>query len=113
MWSSSAGLESHDWQPRSAQIEITSYVLLALFRRGSLVEGIDLMKWLSKQRNHLGGYGTTQVTLHLFLLLEKVIFNCAARNTIQTQVFSILMCDVLKCVMVELLQVKFSCCMIN
>lgn len=62
MWRSSAGLGSHDGQPRSAQIEMTSYVLLALFRRGSLVEGIDLMKWLSVQRNHLGGYGTTQVT---------------------------------------------------
>lgn len=62
MWSSSAGLESHDWQPRSAQIEMTSYVLMAFFRRGSLVEGIGLMKWLSEQRNHLGGYGTTQVT---------------------------------------------------
>lgn len=66
MWRSSAGLESHDGQPRSAQIEMTSYVLLALFRRGSLVEGIDLMKWLSVQRNHLGGYGTTQVTRHPF-----------------------------------------------
>lgn len=60
-WSSSVGLESHDWQPRSAQIEMTSYVLLAFFRRGSLVEGIGLMKWLSEQRNHLGGFGTTQV----------------------------------------------------
>lgn len=66
MWRSSADLESHDGQPRSAQIEMTSYVLLALFRRGSLVEGIDLMKWLSVQRNHLGGYGTTQVTSHPF-----------------------------------------------
>lgn len=64
MWSSSAGLESHDWQPRSAQMEMTSYVLLAFFRRGSLVEGIGLMKWLSEQRNHLGGYGTTQVERH-------------------------------------------------
>ncbi|XP_075883602.1 CD109 antigen-like [Nelusetta ayraudi] len=63
MWSSSAGLESHDWQPRSAQIEMTSYVLMAFFRRGSLVEGIGLMKWLSGQRNHLGGYGTTQDTV--------------------------------------------------
>lgn len=71
MWSSSAGLESHDWQPRSAQIEMTSYVLLALFRRGSFVEGIDLMKWLSEQRNQLGGYGTTQVTLYLFSVMQQ------------------------------------------
>ncbi|XP_076605206.1 CD109 antigen-like [Chaetodon auriga] len=63
MWSSSAGLESHGWQPRSAQIEMTSYVLLALRQRGSLVEGIMLMKWLSRQRNHLGGFGTTQDTI--------------------------------------------------
>lgn len=61
MWRSSAGLESNDWHVRSAQIEMASYVLLALFRRGSLVEGITLLKWLSKQRNYLGGYGTTQV----------------------------------------------------
>lgn len=67
MWSSSAGLESHDWQPRSAQVEMTSYAMLALYRRGSLVEGIHLMKWLSRQRSHLGGYGTTQVTPFLLL----------------------------------------------
>lgn len=72
MWSSSAVLESHDWQPRSAQIEMTSYVLLALIRRGSFVEGIDLMKWLSEQRNHLGGYGTTQVTLCLFSFMQQI-----------------------------------------
>ncbi|XP_069392339.1 CD109 antigen-like isoform X2 [Paralichthys olivaceus] len=63
MWTSSAGLNSRDWQPYSAQIEMASYVLLALFRRASLLEGIALMKWLSKQRNHLGGFGTTQDTV--------------------------------------------------
>ncbi len=82
IWGSSAGLESRDWQPRSAQIEMASYVLLARFRRGSLVEGFALMKWLSKQRNHLGGYGTTQVTLHLFFCyLKKLLFIYAAGNT--------------------------------
>lgn len=61
MWTSSAGMGSDARQARSAQIEMTSYVLLALFRRGSFNEAIELMKWLSMQRNHLGGYGTTQV----------------------------------------------------
>nr|XP_046269872.1 CD109 antigen-like [Scatophagus argus] len=60
---SSAGLKSHDWQPHSAQIEMASYVLMALITHGNLVEGIELMKWLSNQRNHLGGYGTTQDTV--------------------------------------------------
>ncbi|XP_029316719.1 CD109 antigen-like [Cottoperca gobio] len=74
IWTSSAGLESHDGQPRSAQIEMTSYVLLALYRRGSLVEGIELLKWLSKQRNHLGGYGTTQDTI---VALQALAFYAA------------------------------------
>nr|XP_040056472.1 CD109 antigen isoform X1 [Gasterosteus aculeatus aculeatus] len=63
MWGSSAGLGSHGWQPRSAQIEMASYVLLALYKRGSFVDGFEMLKWLSRQRNHLGGYGTTQDTV--------------------------------------------------
>ncbi|XP_056249879.1 CD109 antigen-like [Seriola aureovittata] len=63
MWRSSDGLKSHDWQPRSVQIEMASYVLLAFFRRGTLIEGIAILKWLSKQRNHLGSYRTTQDTV--------------------------------------------------
>ncbi|KAM4542793.1 CD109 antigen-like [Odontesthes bonariensis] len=63
MWTSSAGLRSHDWQPHSTQIEMASYVLLALFKRGSFIEGIALMKWLCTQRNHLGSFRTTQDTV--------------------------------------------------
>ncbi|XP_061599290.1 CD109 antigen [Cololabis saira] len=63
MWASSAGLESRDGQPRSAQIEMTSYVLLARFKLGSIFDEIALMKWLSAQRSHLGGFGTTQDTV--------------------------------------------------
>ncbi|XP_036065942.1 CD109 antigen-like [Oryzias melastigma] len=64
MWTPSAGLNSHDLsRPQSAQIEMAAYVLLALFVRGSFIEGIALMKWLSIQRNHLGGFGTTQDTV--------------------------------------------------
>lgn len=65
MWRSSAGLDTNDWRVHSTQIEMASYVLLVLFRRGSFIEGIELLKWLSKQRNHLGGYGTTQVREYL------------------------------------------------
>ncbi|XP_035466385.2 CD109 antigen-like [Scophthalmus maximus] len=71
MWTPSAGLNSHEWQPHSAQIEMASYVLLALFRRASLVEGISLLKWLAKQRNALGGYGTTQDTVVAFQALSR------------------------------------------
>ncbi|KAG7226237.1 hypothetical protein INR49_002987, partial [Caranx melampygus] len=63
MWRSSDGLGSHGWQPRSVQIEIVSYVLLAHIGRGTLIDGIALLKWLSKQRNHLGSFRTTQDTV--------------------------------------------------
>lgn len=68
MWSSSAGLQTRDGRPRSAQVEMASYVLLAFIRRGYSEQGIMLMKWLTRQRNHLGGYGTTQVTVQFNLI---------------------------------------------
>uniref|UniRef100_A0AAZ1XBW9 CD109 molecule n=1 Tax=Oreochromis aureus TaxID=47969 RepID=A0AAZ1XBW9_OREAU len=55
----------------SAQIEMASYVLLAHINRGSLFDGITQMKWLSTQRNHLGGYGTTQVRQNSFSLTDS------------------------------------------
>ncbi|XP_014895009.1 CD109 antigen [Poecilia latipinna] len=62
-WSSpDAGLSS-SWQPRSADIEIASYVLLSLYELNRVDEGLSLMQWLSQQRNHLGGYGSTQDTV--------------------------------------------------
>ncbi|KAK5916543.1 hypothetical protein CgunFtcFv8_011517 [Champsocephalus gunnari] len=63
LWTSSASLESHDLEPSSAQIEMASYVLLALYKRGSFVEAIQLLIWLTKQINHIGGYRTTQDTV--------------------------------------------------
>uniref|UniRef100_A0A667Y8Z6 CD109 molecule n=1 Tax=Myripristis murdjan TaxID=586833 RepID=A0A667Y8Z6_9TELE len=60
-WSSlDAGL-SASWQPRSADIEMASYVLLALHELGNITANLGLVKWLSRQRNDLGGYGSTQV----------------------------------------------------
>lgn len=71
MWTSSAGLNSHDLsRVQSAQIEMAAYVLLALFVRGSFIEGIELMKWLSIQTNHLGGFGTTQVRIDFSIHLK-------------------------------------------
>ncbi|KAM9777955.1 CD109 antigen-like [Neosynchiropus ocellatus] len=61
MWSTSAGLKSHDWRPRSTQVEMSSYVALAQFQRGQFSKGIEQVKWLSSQSDHHGGYGTTQV----------------------------------------------------
>uniref|UniRef100_A0A665UQI5 CD109 molecule n=1 Tax=Echeneis naucrates TaxID=173247 RepID=A0A665UQI5_ECHNA len=62
-WSSpDAGLTS-SWQPRSADIEMASYLLLAQHKLGRVADGVGLMRWLSQQRNHRGGFGSTQVQI--------------------------------------------------
>ncbi|XP_062857949.1 CD109 antigen [Trichomycterus rosablanca] len=63
MWSAGGGLVSNSWQPRSSDIEMVSYTMLSLYTLGSVEQGLGLMKWLSQQRNHLGGYGSTQDTI--------------------------------------------------
>ncbi|KAK2864229.1 hypothetical protein Q7C36_003383 [Tachysurus vachellii] len=63
MWSSGGSSVSESWQPRSADIEMASYALLSLYMLGSVEYALSLMKWLSQQRNHLGGYGSTQDTV--------------------------------------------------
>ncbi|ETE63520.1 antigen, partial [Ophiophagus hannah] len=62
-WTSSSSGLSSSWQPRSADIEVAGYALLSHFIQQRLLEGIPIMKWLSKQRNHLGGYSSTQDTI--------------------------------------------------
>lgn len=61
MWSSPAGGLSRSWQPRSADVEMASYLLLSQHTLGLTAEGLQLMKWLSQQRNNRGGFGSTQV----------------------------------------------------
>ncbi|KAK7133996.1 hypothetical protein R3I94_015754 [Phoxinus phoxinus] len=62
-WRSPGDILYNSWQPRSADIEISAYVLLSMYRLKLMDEGFSLMKWLSQQRNHLGGYGSTQDTV--------------------------------------------------
>ncbi|XP_078131515.1 CD109 antigen [Sander vitreus] len=63
MWSSPDGGLSSSWQPRSADIEMVSYLLLAQHKLGHVTQALSLMKWLSRQRNPNGGFGSTQDTV--------------------------------------------------
>ncbi|XP_031563993.1 CD109 antigen-like [Actinia tenebrosa] len=51
------------YRPRSADVEITAYTLLALSLDKDLVNGLPVVRWLSQQRNALGGYSSTQDTV--------------------------------------------------
>lgn len=59
-WADSDSL-SPSWQPRSTELELVSYVLLSLQRLGRAADGVQLARWLSRQRNQGGGFGSTQV----------------------------------------------------
>ncbi|XP_029281676.1 LOW QUALITY PROTEIN: CD109 antigen [Cottoperca gobio] len=71
MWSSSDVGLSSSWQPRSADIEMVSYVLLTQHTLRLIVEGLGLMKWLGQQRNNQGGFGSTQDTVVALQALSK------------------------------------------
>lgn len=49
------------YRPRSADIEITAYALLAFSLNKDISVGLAISRWLSQQRNSLGGYSSTQV----------------------------------------------------
>ncbi|NXY41112.1 CD109 protein, partial [Ceuthmochares aereus] len=77
-WITPASEISDSWQPRSIDIELAAYALLSHFHQDRIAEGIPIMKWLSQQRNHLGGFSSTQDTvvalqaLSLFAALTTV-----------------------------------------
>ena len=53
------------YKPRSTDIEQTSYALLAKLQfggRNAVQQTIPIVRWLSKQRNSLGGWSSTQVS---------------------------------------------------
>lgn len=51
------------YRPRSADIEITAYALLAFTLNKDISVGLPISRWLSQQRNSLGGYSSTQDTV--------------------------------------------------
>ena len=59
----------------SAEIEMTAYALLAILHeqnhKNSSVtdETLDIVRWLSKQRNSYGGFASTQVGVLLIIIM--------------------------------------------
>ncbi|CAH2248914.1 CD109 antigen [Pelobates cultripes] len=59
------------WQPQSTDIETAAYALLSHTIQNRISDGIPIMKWLSQQRNHLGGYFSTQDTIMALQALSQ------------------------------------------
>ena len=58
--------KNYFWQKNSADLEITSYVLLSKLndlKNEDITKAIQIAKWINSQRNSLGGFYSTQVNL--------------------------------------------------
>ncbi|KAH8321205.1 hypothetical protein KR059_002242, partial [Drosophila kikkawai] len=62
------------WKPRSNDVEITSYVLLALLEKEPAEKALPIIKWLIYQRNSNGGFSSTQDTVIGLQALTKFAF---------------------------------------
>lgn len=59
----------------SAEVEMTAYGLLTYTLLGDVASALPVVKWLSKQRNALGGFSSTQVT-NMFCLVIGLHYVC-------------------------------------
>ncbi|XP_037711801.1 CD109 antigen isoform X5 [Drosophila subpulchrella] len=62
------------WKPRSNDVEITSYVLLALLEKDTAEQSLPIIKWLISQRNSNGGFSSTQDTVIGLQALTKFAY---------------------------------------
>jgi hypothetical protein len=62
------------YRAASTNIEMTSYALMAMVGDGSdpnaLADVLPIVRWLTQQRNALGGFSSTQVAFYTTLLNE-------------------------------------------
>ncbi|XP_045699363.1 CD109 antigen [Phyllostomus hastatus] len=82
-WVSSVSRLSESWQPSSLDIEVAAYALLSHFLQRQVAEGIPIMRWLSRQRNSLGGFASTQDTIVALKALSEF---AALMNTERTNI---------------------------
>ncbi|XP_070352570.1 CD109 antigen isoform X2 [Equus asinus] len=82
-WVSSVSRLSESWQPSSLDIEVAAYALLSHFLQGQLSAGVPVMRWLSRQRNRLGGFVSTQDTIVALKALSEF---AALMNTERTNI---------------------------
>lgn len=81
-WVSTVSQLSESWQPSSLDIEVAGYALLSHFLQYQVSEGIPIMRWLSSQRNSLGGFASTQDTIVALKALSEfaVLMNTERTN---------------------------------
>lgn len=62
------------WQKRNGvavDIELTAYALLTLAAKKDRTDGVQVLKWVTEQRNPDGGFSSTQVRLKFLSSSKK------------------------------------------
>ncbi|XP_075057007.1 CD109 antigen-like [Mixophyes fleayi] len=80
-WSSPSETSNYYWQPRTTDIETAAYALLSYYQQNRIAEGIPVMKWLSEQRNNLGGYTSTQDTIMALQALSQFLLAASSSDS--------------------------------
>lgn len=68
---------------RPIDIHVTSYALLVYSARGLLQEGMEVLHWLTRQRNPYGGFASTQVGFFYLNISDDNVFYTLAVETIR------------------------------
>lgn len=69
------GDEKNPWHnaiPNGISVEMTAYALLTYLERGLIQDAIPIMKWMTSQRNEMGGFASTQDTVVGLYALSKL-----------------------------------------
>ncbi|KAM5165172.1 CD109 antigen-like [Mantella aurantiaca] len=80
-WSSPIENTFYYWMPRTSDIETAAYALLCYYYQNRIEDGILVMKWLNQQRNHLGGFISTQDTVMALQALSKFMLLSQSNET--------------------------------
>lgn len=64
----------------SAEVEMTAYALLTFAAKRDIAYSLPIVKWLTKQRNSLGGFSSTQVSFIIVILWGVDLLQSRFRN---------------------------------
>ncbi|KAJ8246285.1 hypothetical protein GJAV_G00265880 [Gymnothorax javanicus] len=67
-------------------LEATGYALMALVNAKEFTQAAKVVKWLTEQRFHGGGYGSTQATIIVFQAVAKYMTEVSAVKDVDLQV---------------------------
>lgn len=83
-WKETSAKKALDDEKRSSQLEITAYIMLSKLvdmKKSDLAKVVSISRWISSQRNSLGGFYSTQDTVVAIDALAEFASSTYVKNT--------------------------------